>query len=170
MIRVVLAVVLTTALLGVSLPAIDEARQDHTETVVRTELQRVERTAERLVNTDDPAEDGARRVVTLHLPARSWSGVGVDSVALAGERNGSAGRVTWTVAGGTRHVRHVTDFTLRTDDGPLTLGSAGSHRLVFTLDGTDTDPVVTVRQFTSDEATSAAHATVAIDANGGTGG
>jgi len=82
MIRVVLAVVLTTALLGASLPAIDEARRDHTETTVGTELRAIERVATDLLNTDDPTEDGARRVIEIRLPARSWSDAGVDAVTI----------------------------------------------------------------------------------------
>lgn len=170
MIRVVLAVVLTTALLGVSLPAIDDARRGHTETTVGTELREIERAATGLLDTDDPAEDGARRVVTVHLPARSWSDAGVDAVTIGQSRAGSGGRFTWSAEGGTRLVRRLPEIPLRTDGGDaVTLDAPGRHRLVLSLDGTRTDPVVTVRTFTSDDGASPAHATVATDRRRRTG-
>lgn len=164
MIRVVLAIVLTTALLGVSLPAIDDARQDHTETTVRTELQRLERAATNLLDTDDPADDGARRVVTVTMPARSWADVGIDSVALGPSRTGSGGRLTWAVEGGTRRVRRLPEIPIRTVDGDaLAINASGRHRLVLSLDEAQNDPVVTVRRFTNHEEPTGAHATVATD-------
>jgi|AntDeeMinimDraft_5_1070356.scaffolds.fasta_scaffold00513_27 hypothetical protein len=164
MIRVVLAVVLTTALLGASLPAIDEARRDHTETTVGTELRAIERVATDLLNTDDPTEDGARRVIEIRLPARSWSDAGVDAVTIGQSRAGNGGRLTWTTTGGRQRVRRLPDVPLRTGDGtPLTLEAAGRHRLVLSLDGNRTAPVVTVRTFTNDDGASEAHATVVTD-------
>lgn len=164
MIRVVLAVVLTTALLGVSFPVIDEARRDHTETTVETELREVERAATSLLTTDDPAEDGARRIIEIRLPARSWSDAGVDAVTIGKSRAGNGGRLTWTAVGGRQQVRRLPDVPLRTDDGDsLGLEASGRHRLVLSLDGNRSDPVVTVRTFTSDDGTSPAHATVATD-------
>lgn len=170
MIRVVLAVVLATALIGVSLPAIDDARRDHTETVVRAELTQVERAATDLLQTDDPADDGARRVVTVRFPTKSWTDAGVDDVTMAASQDGSGGRFTWTVEGGPERVRPVPEIPLRTADGdPLRLAESGRHRLVLTLDGNRTAPVVTVRRFTSDEGASRVHATVASRPGRGTG-
>lgn len=164
MIRVVLAVVLTTALLGVSLPAIDDARRDHTETTVRTELQRLERAATNLLDMDDPTDDGARRVVTIKLPARSWTDVGIACVAVGPARTGSGGRLTWAVEGGTRRVRRLPRIPIRTADGDaLTINASGRHRLVLSLDGVRRDPVVTVRRFTNHEEPTGVHARVAID-------
>jgi|GEM_PF-366435 len=164
MIRAVLAVVLTTALLGASLPAIDEARLEHTETTVGTELRALERAATDLLATDDPTEDGARRVVEIRLPARSWSDAGVDAVTIGQSRTAGGGRLTWTATGGRQRVRHLPEVPLRTGDGtPLTLEGAERHRLVLSLDGNRTAPIVTVRTFTSDDGTSGAHATVVTD-------
>lgn len=169
MLRAVLAVVLATALLGASLPAVDRARQDHSGTTVRTELDRVERAANSLIDADDPTivGTGARRVVTVRLPKESWTDAGTDAVSFASSHEGPGGRLAWTVRGGMRHVRHLPNVPLRTATGdPLTLRSAGNHRLVLSLDGTAVDPVVTIRRFTSDGGASTPHATVATDAKG----
>lgn len=119
MIRVVLAVALTTPLLGVSLPVIDDARKGHTETAVRTELQRVERAATDLLETNDPTDEGARRVLELRFTTRRWSDAGVESVTIGESHAGSGGRLTmscsrWVcsarvagcLAGGLSHSRH----------------------------------------------------------------
>lgn len=170
MIRVVLAVALTTALLGASLPAIDDARRDHTESTVGTELRGIERAATNLLDTDDPTENGARRVVTVRLPARSWSDAGVDAVTIGRSRAGHGGRLTWAAVGGRQRVRRFPDVPLRTGDGDaLTLEASGRHRLVVSLAGNGTDPVVTVRTFTSDDGATGAHATVATDRRRRTG-
>ncbi len=162
MIRAVLATLLAVALVGASLPAIDEGRRDHAETVVGTELDRVERAAGDLLASDDPTDVGARRVITLNLPTRSWADADVDAVTIRGGRDAPAARFTWRVAGGQRRVRNLPDLPLRTPDGdPLPLESAGRHRLVLSLDGPRTAPVVTVRRFKSDDGTSATHETVA---------
>lgn len=172
MIRVVVAVVLTTALLGVSFPAIDDARRDHSETAVRAELDAVERAATDLLATDDPAADGARRIVVLQLPTRSWTDAGTEEVTIGAARNGSGGRVTWLVDDdSTRRVRYLPDVPIRTDTDAraLTLTESGRHRLVLALEGDATDPVVTVRTFTSDGGTSEVHATVAANPGRRTG-
>lgn len=169
MIRAVLSVLLAAALLGASFPAIDAARQDHSETAIRTQLDRVERAATAMLATDDPTDAGARRLVTLRLPAKSWTDAGTESVRIGSASDGSGGRFTWSVDGDTRGVRHLPDVPIRTerDAGVLTLAGPGRHRLVLSLDGTATDPVVTVRTFTRDGGASGAHATVAPIPNRG---
>lgn len=167
MLRAVLAVVLATALLGASLPAIDQARQNHSETAIRAELDRVERAANGLLDADDPTETtmGARRLVTVSLPEKSWTDAGTGSVSFASPSGRSGGRLAWAVRDGVTHVRHLPNVPLRTSTGePLTLRAGGSYLLVLSLDGTSVEPVVTVRRFTSDNGTTPIHATVAADA------
>lgn len=169
MIRAVLAVVLAAALLGASLPAIDDARRDHADVAVRTELDRFERAARTLLSEDDPVsgDGGARRVVVLSVPEESWTDADVAAITVASPPERTGGRLTWRLRGGPQSVRRLPSVPLRTPDGdPIVVESSGRHRLVLSLDGSPADPVVTVRRFTSDEATSAAHA-VAIDGTRG---
>lgn len=160
MLRIVLAVVLATALLGVSQPVIEDARRDHTETAIRTEIQRVERAATDLLDEDDPTSgDGARRVVTITLPAESWTDAGIGVVTFKRSRDGQGGRVTWALDHGPVHVRHLPAIPLRSgSNGPFTLQTPGRHRLVLTLDGASAAPLVTIRQFTSDDVATGFHA------------
>lgn len=166
MIRAVLAVILTVALIGVSLPAIDDARHDHADSIVRGEVDQFEQAATNLLDEDDPTagEAGARRFVTLSVPTRSWTDARVDTVAIAASPNGSGGKVSWTFDRGTEQVRWLPDVPIRTPAGDaLVLESAGNHQLVLSLDGTRERPVVTVQQFTNHDGTSPAHATAAAD-------
>jgi len=161
MIRAVLAVVLTTALLGASLPAIDDGRREHTHATVERELDRFERVARALRSTDDPVtgSGGARRLVTLSIPERSWSDAGLDVLTIAAWRNGSGGVITWRRPQGPRQDRRLPGLPLRTaGDGPLRLATDGDHRLVLSLDGTPRNPVVTVRRFTTEDVTTPDHA------------
>lgn len=165
MIRAVLCVVLAVALVAVSIPAIDAARRDHTETLVRLELREFTQAARNLLETDDPVRGaGARRIVVLSLPEESWSDAGVDSVTIETGWNGSGGHLTWAVKGGRRQTRRLQDVPIHTVRGdPIVLKSAGKHRLVLTLDGTAAEPFVTVRRFKTDDALTEVHATVASD-------
>ncbi|MHB9288389.1 hypothetical protein ACKVMT_15270 [Halobacteriales archaeon Cl-PHB] len=130
MLRAVLAVAITAALLAVSLPTVDSARVDHAETLVAEELDRLETAAERLAAENDPTGPGqpaARRVLRLRLPAESWGSTGVDRLHLPGD--GST--VTWQVAGGGTHHRRIADGHLVGQAGGLRLGGSGSQRIVL---------------------------------------
>lgn len=164
MLRGALAVVLATALVAASMPALEDARRDHTSATVRSELEAVERAAGDLLATDDAIPgSGARRVVDLRLPAESWTDAGVERVTVGPAPDGPGGLFTWTVTDGHRHDHRLPDVPLRTADGErVAFRSAGRHRLVLALDGTPGDPVVTVRRFKSDDGGRPAHATLAI--------
>lgn len=161
MYRAVLAVVLATALVGATLPALGDARRDHTAATVESELAPLERDASRLLATDDAVPgDGARRVVRIDLPAESWADAGVTSVALAAADNGSGAVFAWQVAGGRRHERRHPSIPLATPDGgPVRFRSPGSHRLVLELDGRPGDPRVVARRFTRADGARTPHAT-----------
>lgn len=163
MYRAVLSVVLATALVAASIPAVETAGREHTAATVGSELRRVERAADGLLAADDAVPGaGARRVVTLRLPAESWTDAGVERVTVAPADSGRGAVTAWTVAGGRRHERRHPRLPLRTPGGePVVIRSAGRHRLVLELDGTPADPAVTVRRFTSGDGGRRSHATLA---------
>lgn len=146
--RAVLAVVLATALLGVALPPLDDARSDRAAAAVADQTTELERVVEELVATDDPTgEDGARRIVELRVPARHWTSAGVERVAIRPTGADGTASVSWRVRGGRTRDRSLPGQTVATDDGePLVLRETGPHRLVLTLDGQPGAPVVTVRR------------------------
>lgn len=75
-IRYVLAVVLTAALLGASYAAIDQAAVQRSETQVERAIADVEAAAQSLAETEElppPGADGPRRVVRVDLPADGFT-------------------------------------------------------------------------------------------------
>lgn len=181
MIRAVLAVAATTVLLAASLPAVDDARRQHTEGVVREDVETLERTARALVETEDvTGEPGARRVITLALPERSWTHAGLDELVIAGRSSGidgrnatgrrnategptaTGGRVVVAVSGGRRTTHLIESVALRTPgDEPVRLRGTGRRRLVLSLGGTPRRPVVTVQQFDPGDGPRSGHRTLA---------
>lgn len=151
-VRVLTAAALAVALLSAVLPAVDAAREDRADSLVRGELDRLERAA-RSLETDDvvgKGVPGARRTVELSIPRASWAAAPVAYVAVGGVPVVEAGSKTGTGAAppasddaaeavvayrlrdGTPRTVRVDDPRLRTPDGPVVLGP-GRHRLVLSL-------------------------------------
>lgn len=76
MIRVVLAVVLSAALLGVGLPAAEQAERDRNAELATAELEAVASAAQRLTATSDPvsrSEIPAGTTITLETPSSRFA-------------------------------------------------------------------------------------------------
>lgn len=162
MIRVVVAVVLTVAILAASLPAIDTARERRSASHVTAQLDRLDTSAAALVDGSDVTPVGApnaRRTVTLRLPERSLTAVPVVYVRIgqlgaidrreSGATRPSHGRANFVTSKlrGRAPTRLVLDGAdLRTPDGPIVLRGVGRHRLTLTLAERDSRVVVLVRR------------------------
>ncbi|GAA0244158.1 hypothetical protein ACFFQF_03740 [Haladaptatus pallidirubidus] len=154
-VRVVLAVILAVALCSLSYPAIEDARTTRAEHHADGELATVENALIDLSeeNAVSMAHPGARRAITLSLPAESASGVGIAFIAiggLPGSEHGTdaSGDVLAYRVGGEIHVRHV-PFDLRvarrseqkdghgrileSDRIPLVVRSTGETEIVLSL-------------------------------------
>lgn len=131
MIRVVLAVLLSAAILGVALPAADTARSQRAATLAADESNEFATAVDRFARRNDAVAagtPGATRLTTVRVPSGTTIRV----------RNG---HVTWT--DGDRTHRSTTGVRLA---GNLTLGP-GTHRVELSLHRWDGTPVVTVRRF-----------------------
>lgn len=138
--RIVLAVVLVVAICSVSYPAIDAVRRDRAAYRADAELADVSRSMadladETTVPFDDTEPRGARRMVTLSLPAESVTSGGIEFVAIGGipghrrSRKDDFGDVlAYRVEGGTTHVRHL-PFDVR-----VATSSEADHELVVRPD------------------------------------
>lgn len=160
MLRAVLAVVVAVALLGAALPAVDRAGVDRSTSLLAGEAETLARAVERLATGSDPVPAGARgarAVVELRLPGRSWATQPADYLAVGAARRGDPpdGRdgdvVAYRVAGGReRTVRLPADVRAAEGDGfapddrPLVLAEPGRHALALWLVGFDGRPVVVV--------------------------
>ena len=74
MIRVVLAVLTTLALFGISLPAIESVQTSQTEDAIEAELQTLDQTANELLETEEEIEGpGSRSTVSIEPPEASMT-------------------------------------------------------------------------------------------------
>ena len=171
MIRAVLAVSLSAALVAAVAPAIEDARAARTERLVERDLDRIERAAASLVHEDEP---GARRTLTVSLPSESPTAAGVEFVAIGGlpaDRVGAdsadSNVLAYRITDGRRHVSRIST-DVRTvgpeadhDDGaPLVLSGGETYRLVLRLDRREGASTVrvTARRFKSEDGTTPTHA------------
>ena len=165
MLRVVVAVALSMALLTVSLPALETARRDHSAQRVTGELDGLTAAIEDVHAREGAVPDGtagARRVVTLRLPARTWTDAGVEYVAVGGRLDrsppgeGDEVDLSWQVTGRQPRERRIHGVAVeaRTDaggDGPLVLREPGTHRLAITLVERGNRTVVVVRRLAASQ-------------------
>lgn len=149
MLRAVLAVLVVVAILAVSQPAIQQGRQDHAATLLAAEVEAFVDEGKDLVRTDEAVDGpGARRIVTVELPAAQRFSAGASHVEITG---GEPSTVEWAVEGGATRRTVLERLDLQTVDcDPLRLERPGDHRLLLTLVGSPGDPVVEVRRFEPD--------------------
>jgi hypothetical protein len=130
-IRAVLAVLLTVALLAAVTPAVDEGRERRTAIHLDRVVDRIDRAAQSLRAHDDPtAPDvaGARRIVGVRLPERSWTAIGA-RLWIDGERD----VIGYRLDGGRTRRTRLPGVDLRTPDGRVVLDGGSRRRLELSL-------------------------------------
>lgn len=156
MLRIVFAVLLAVALLGVAQPAIETARVERSGTAVEGDLAAFETAARDLATNADPAtelDEAARRTVTIDVPRGSPTTASVAFVALGGlpdQTVADGDSVLAYSVGGTTHVRRVSveiralgpDGDLRPPGEPLVLREP--RQVTLLLLERNGDPVVVV--------------------------
>lgn len=144
MLRVVLAVLLASALIGVALPVVDSGRVAHADSQVRTELDHLETAGRNLQAESDavrPETDGARIRRTAVLPGPSWGKAGIERLTIP--ESADDGMVTWRVDGGTTQEMRPSPPLVAPHDG-LQLRESGRHRLRLELQRRDGRQVIVV--------------------------
>jgi len=149
--RVVFAVALAVVLVATVTPAVEDARERRSAAAVAEGAATVERAAVSLLETDEHAPGaGARRGVTVRLPARSPTNAGVEYVSIGGPPDAPGeiqrrGVIVYRVNGG--EVRRITlDVPLYAPDGPVVLRGDGERRLQLRVARVDGRRVVVVRR------------------------
>lgn len=154
MLRVVIAVSIALAIVGLAYPAIDDARTVRTERAVRRELAAVVEAVTELVGDETavPLGDrGARRAVSMRLPRPSLTSASIEYVAIGGTPDDRSVRdtaaedvIAYKVEGGRRRLLRVDadlriaerrdgDWHVRDDSDPLVLRGGGTPELTFAL-------------------------------------
>ena len=160
MLRVVVAIVLASALVAASVPGVEIAARERTEATLTAEADRLRTAIADLRNRESAvgSNAGARRIVTVEIPARSRTNAGESTLALGGvpgqtEQYGEfAVDLAWRVDGGAVtarrlpgvHVVHYRDGRVR--DEPLILESPGEHRVALTRIERDGRRLIGVRR------------------------
>ncbi len=138
MIRVVLAVALAVALLGVSLPVAERVERDRNAAVATNELQEVARTADRLAARNDPVGPSESPAGTVRVV-----GPPTPTVTDGGRIVVAANRLVWAPAtGDNRTVDPAADLVV--PSGPIVV--ATDTRVRLTLVGEAGAPAVRVER------------------------
>jgi hypothetical protein len=142
-IRVVLAVCLTVALLAAVTPAVDEGREARTAIHLDRVVDRIDRAARSLRAHEDPTRPSvasARRIVRFRLPQRSWTAVGASLWI-----DGADDAIGYRLDGHRPHRTRLRGIDLRTPDGRVVVDGSSRHRLVLSLVRSDGVGVVVAR-------------------------
>lgn len=136
MIRVVLAVALTTALFGIAFPSVERADRERSAALAIDDLESVGETAERLAASNDPialSDDPAGTTVSLEAPQPTFVERGRIRIR--------DGELRWEPPGGLNHtVEPSVPFRVET---PIVVTDRTELRLSFvSIDG---QPVVLAR-------------------------
>lgn len=131
MIRTVLAVVLSAALLAAAQPAVDDAAADRSEAQIRSDLESLDAAATDLARGEEVAPVGpsARRSVTVDLPHPGVGAARVRRVVVSPSNR----TYRFRVAGRPTEVVQGTVPVVTESGEPLVLRGAGTHRLVLSL-------------------------------------
>jgi hypothetical protein len=130
-IRTVLAVCLTVALLAAVTPAVDEGRERRTAIHLDRAVDRIDRAVRSLQAHEDPTAPGvagARRIVGVRLPERSWTAVGA-RLWIDGERD----LIGYRLDGRRAHRTRLPGVDLRTPDGRVVVEGGSRRRLELSL-------------------------------------
>lgn len=153
--RLVVGVVLTAALLSASAPMLSVGAADAADSSVERQLDALGDRLTTMVETNDPTRGpGARHVTELRLPERSLTSAAVTRLRLYG-RSG-LGMAAWRVGERRTSRTRLSTVPLRVgssdedEDGGLILREPGPHRLVFDLRTRDGKTVLTVRRLGPD--------------------
>ena len=151
MIRYVLVLVMTVAVLTLTGAAVDEVSTVRGEQTIEGELSTVDSAASSLYDLDGSSTGVGtpRRVVDIELPEGRRTRDGASFLRFERITGADATRVTYRTDGGTNRTRVIDVPIQRADGDPVILASgSGTLRLVFEL-GTneDGDHVVVVSEY-----------------------
>lgn len=152
MIRIVLAVVLTVVILGISMPAIDHAAGLHSDRQVESVAAQFEQTAVELNESEDLPPKGVRgpqRVLDVTFPTPSLTATSVLKFQVDRTPGEMHSVITYRVGGRSERTRHVDAPVVNAKGGTLELGRiSGEQTFIFRLERASStgDPIITVHR------------------------
>ncbi|QCS41611.1 hypothetical protein [Natrinema versiforme] len=149
MIRYVVAIVLTVALVVLAVPAIERGASMNSQRQVDASIAAIDDAATSLAESEELSPDGhpdPRRVVDVTLPRGSLTTESVDHFEITPRENGSYSAVRYVLEDGTTRETVIGEPIVRNDPADnesVELGGTGGVRLALTLQADDNgDPVV----------------------------
>jgi len=142
MIRYVLAIVLTTALLGIGVAGVDHAATIRSEQQVETQVAKIESAATSLLETEEPTppgRNGARRVIELDLPGDGFASKPVEMLRIRPDPSGVS-IIEYRIDERVNRTRHVGTIIENQNAGSSNVtdlsGQKGSVTLALSLEST----------------------------------
>ncbi|WP_415378743.1 hypothetical protein [Halosimplex sp. TS25] len=148
MIRYVLAVLLTVAIIGISMPAIEQAAVDRSQKQVETAVADIEVAATSLIEEETLPPAGVRgpqRVVEAPFPTKGYFTAPVQRIEIELGPDAEASVVRYWVQGGPRRTAMIDAPIVNVNGNEVKLGlSTGTQRFVLTLERSESldQPVV----------------------------
>ena len=138
MIRYVLAVLLAVAIVGLAMPAVNDAAVDNSEAAVRGEIADLDAAATALVDTEEVPPPGrerasARRVVTVTFPEQSPTSRAVRFVRIEPHHEHGFSTVTYAVGERPSEQLRIDATVVGPGNGTVRLGGSERRTLVLTL-------------------------------------
>lgn len=130
MIRYVIAVVLLVAILGISLPAIDQVSSGRSEAQLRTVATTIEESAVELVRAEEPPPRGVRgpqRVVRVNFPD-GFASKRVASMKLVPRRSENLTVLSYRVEGGPQRTVVVGAVVVNENGNAVKLGGPSGQQ------------------------------------------
>ncbi|WEL21585.1 hypothetical protein [Halorhabdus sp. BNX81] len=134
MIRYVLAIILTTALLGIGVAGVDHAATVRSEQQVENQIAKLETAAMSLLETEEPTprgQKGPRRIVELDLPSAGFASKTVDTFRIRPDPRGVS-IIEYRVDERMTRTEHV-EATIRNTDSSNGMTAFGDHTGTVTV-------------------------------------
>ncbi|WP_459194395.1 DUF7311 family protein [Halosimplex sp. J119] len=148
MIRYVLAVLLTVAIIGISMPAVEQVVVDRSQKQVETAVADIEVAATSLIEQETLPPKGVRgpqRVVEAPFPTKGYFSAPVQRIEIELGPDAESSAVRYWVQGGPTRTVAVDAPIVNVNDNDVKLGlSTGTQRFVLTLEWSESldKPVV----------------------------
>jgi lipopolysaccharide export LptBFGC system permease protein LptF len=136
MFRYVIAVLLTAALVGIALPAINDATAAKSQEKAEAELLKIKHEAESLATHEEVISgglSGGRRLVTVDLPGESETSQPIDSVNIRPHRDYRLTTISYSVEGQSSETIRIDAMVVGQDNGPIVLTGHQEQTFVLTL-------------------------------------
>lgn len=149
--RYVLAVILSVAIVGIAMPAVDEAAADRSQSQVQTQVVKIKTAATSLVEHEEvglKSESGGRRIVTVEFPRDSLTSKSVQYVRFNPKHALGFTTVTYEVKGHSPERTEIDAVIVSPDNESVEMGKADQETIILTLkrDGSGDRVVVLERK------------------------